>query len=195
MRPARILLSTAPLVLAACAIPPRTPDQPPAPAVSVHATAPTTSVVVEPASCPPPAPAPSAEEQNPEAARRAVEQAMQAYAAAVHNGPPRAVAARFTAEGELQLPDLAALHGRKAIMDFLTPLSETSEISSVKMRTELLDVRGTSASQWGFYDQDAGERGKPPAHFHGRYAALWRLEADGVWRLERLMMQPLATVQ
>jgi ketosteroid isomerase-like protein len=136
-----------------------------------------------------------AEEPNLEVERHAVEQAMQIYAATVHNGPPKAIAARFTTEGELQLPDLAPLHGRKAILDFLTPLAETSEISSVKMRTDLIDVHGPSAAQWGTYEQDAGERGKAPAHFHGRYSALWRLEADGTWRLERLMMQPLASVQ
>jgi ketosteroid isomerase-like protein len=116
---------------------------------------------------------------------------MQAYASALHDGTPKTVASRYTNEGELQLPDLAPLHGRKAIMDFLTPLESTSQISSVKMHTDWLEVHGPIAAQAGTYDQDAGERGKPPEHFHGRYLATWRLEADGVWRLSRLMMQPL----
>lgn len=153
---------------------------------------------VPPAPPPPPPPPVEApvkcvipEEPSPESSKRAVEQAMQAYANALRDGTPKSVVARFTAEGELQLPDLAPLHGRKAILDFLTPLESTSQIASVKMHTDWLEAHGPIAVQSGTYDQDAGERGKPPEHFHGRFLAAWRLEADGAWRLSRLMMQPL----
>ena len=172
------------------------PAESPPPAVLI----PLPNAVPPPASPPPPPPPVQAEppakcvlpeEPSPEAAKRAVEQAMQAYAATLQEGTLKAVAAHYTMDGELELPDLATLKGRKAIQDFLTPLESTSQITAVKMRTDKIDVHGPLAAQSGTYDQDAGERGKPTEHFHGRYLAVWRLEADGIWRLSYLMMQPL----
>ena len=65
-------------------------------------------------------------------------------------------------------------------------------VQSAVMSTELLEVQGnTSANQWGTYVERAGERGKPMQAYGGRFAALWRRESDGHWRLARLMMQPV----
>lgn len=132
-----------------------------------------------------------AKSRRPPAARQAVAQAMRGYATALRRGPADAVIACYTEKGELLLPGMAALRGRAAIRAFLAPLAEATEIDSVDIDTELLETHGRFADQWGTYRQVAGERGKPKQQFKGRYAALWHLEADGQWRLARLMMQPL----
>ena len=123
--------------------------------------------------------------------RQMIETAMESYATALRTGTPTEVAALFDVEGELQLPGLAALHGRDAIREFLAPLTAAMEVDAVSMQTVLLDVHGTSADHWGTYKQIAGERGKAKQQFHGRYAAIWQKNSDGHWRLLRLMMQPL----
>lgn len=122
--------------------------------------------------------------------REAVEDAMRRYAAALRSGTPQEVSAWYTQDGELLLPGTPALHGREAIRAFLEPLVSATEVESVEVRTEVLEVTGGIADQWGTYRQVAGEKGKAKQIYSGRYAALWRRESGGQWRLQRLMMQP-----
>lgn len=125
--------------------------------------------------------------QTPEAA---VEQSMRGYAAALKDGPPEAVAAWYTKDGELLLPGLPTMKGPEAIRAFLAPMASAVEVESVAVTTDFVEVHGDSADLWGTYRQVAGEKGKPKQAYGGRYAALWHHEADGKWRLARLMMQP-----
>ena len=128
---------------------------------------------------------------SPSDDRKAVEAAMQSYASALRSAPAATIAGYYAPDGELLLPGMAPLHGPAAIRAFLAPMIVGVEVESVGITTELLDVHGGTADQWGTYRQTAGERGKPKQHLRGRYAALWRHEKDGHWRLVRLMMQPL----
>jgi uncharacterized protein (TIGR02246 family) len=121
--------------------------------------------------------------------RGEVEAAMARYAETLRSGTPAEVARCYTGDGELQLPGLAALHGREAIEAFLAPMSASIEVEQVTVRTTWLEIDGTIASQWGEYEQVAGEKGKPKQTYKGRYSALWHRE-HGQWLLERLMMQP-----
>ena len=125
--------------------------------------------------------------QGPEAT---VEQAMRGYAAALKEGTPEQIAAFYSKDGELLLPGLAELKGPEAIRAFLAPMASAVEVESVAVTTDFVEVHGDSADLWGTYRQVAGEKGKPRQTYGGRYAALWRREADGRWRLARLMMQP-----
>ena len=127
----------------------------------------------------------------PDVTSDAVEEAMRAYAKTLQSGSPKEVAAWYTADGELLLPGVPALHGREAIRAFLGPLVSVTEVESLATKTDLLEVSGSTATQWGTYRQVAGEKGKPKATYEGRYSALWHREAGGQWRLARLMMQPM----
>ncbi len=135
-----------------------------------------------------PAAVPAATAEN---AGAAVEAAMRGYAAALKSGPPEAVAAWFTADGELLLPGMAPVHGREAIRAFLAPMASAVEVESVEVATDAVEVHGGSADLWGTYHQLAGEKGKPKEMHAGRFAALWHREPGGPWRLARLMMQPV----
>ena len=123
--------------------------------------------------------------------RQAVEAAMQSYAAALRAAPAATVAGFYAADGSLLLPGMAPLRGPSAIQAFLAPLTAGIEVQAVEVSTEMLQVHGATADQWGTYRQTAGERGQPMQHLRGRYAALWRHEREGRWRLVRMMMQPL----
>ncbi len=125
--------------------------------------------------------------QTPESA---VEQAMRGYAASLKDGTPEKIAAFYVKDGELLLPGMADLKGPEAIRAFLAPMVSAVEVESVAVTTDLVEVHGDSADLWGTYKQVAGEKGKPKQAYGGRYAALWHREADGKWRLARLLMQP-----
>jgi len=121
----------------------------------------------------------------------AVEAAMRRYAMLLRGAPPDSVAAAYAEAGELVLPGVGTLHGRAAIRDFLAPLAAAVEVTAVDVATDSLTVHGAGAEQWGTYRQVAGERGKAPGVYRGHYAARWQRDADGRWRLSRLVMQPL----
>jgi uncharacterized protein (TIGR02246 family) len=125
-----------------------------------------------------------------DAARRDVQAAMQKYTDLFKTGPVDAVVACYAPDGELLEPGMAALHGRDAIKAFLTPLFAAVEVQAVEMTTDSIEVHDSAAYQWGTYSQRAAEHGKPAAAHHGRYVAAWRREADGQWRIARLMVQP-----
>lgn len=95
----------------------------------------------------------------------------------------------YAYDGELQLPGLAALHGRAAIEALLAPMSRTVEVESVAVKTTRLEVDGAFASRWGEYERVAGEKGKAKQTCRGRYWAPWRRDR-GRWLLERPMMEP-----
>src|SRR5262245_58416358 len=74
--------------------------------------------------------------------RHAVEQAMRDYAKTLRVGTPDEVAACYTADGELLLPGLDPLHGREAIRAFLAPLAAATEVESVDIESQLVEVHG-----------------------------------------------------
>ena len=134
---------------------------------------------------------PAVRGEEPAAGRDLFEQAMHGYAASLTKGNPEEVSNWYAKEGELLLPGLAPLRGPEAIRAFLVPLVSATEVESVTVTIGLADVHGDSADLWGTYHQVAGEKGKPKQAYDGRYAALWRHEPGGNWRLIRLMMQPI----
>ena len=122
-----------------------------------------------------------------------VEAAMQQYTTLLRTGPAEATAALFTAEGELLEPGLAALHGREAIRTFLAPLFAAVVVESATSESDAVEVYGNTAYQWGTYRQrvaEKSEKGKAAKDYHGRYVASWRREADGHWRLAKMLVQP-----
>ncbi|HTQ79376.1 MAG TPA: SgcJ/EcaC family oxidoreductase [Thermoanaerobaculia bacterium] len=138
--------------------------------------------------------APAASAAPPSAAeaeaRRQVEAAMERYTTLLRTGPPEALAACFTAQGELLEPGMAPLQGPEAIRAFLAPIFTAVDVLSASATSESVEVHGDAAYQWGTYRQRVAEHGKPPADYQGRYVAAWRREADGQWRLRRMLVQP-----
>ena len=99
--------------------------------------------------------------EPPRAAGEAVEQAMRGYAAALKSGPPEAVAAWFTADGELLLPGMAPVRGREAIRAFLAPMASAVEVESVEVGTDAVEVHGASADLWGPIASSRARKGSP----------------------------------
>jgi uncharacterized protein (TIGR02246 family) len=133
------------------------------------------------------------------AARREVEAAMQQYTTLLRTGPPDAVAALFTADGELLEPGMDALKGPAAIRAFLEPLVAAYEVQAASSETEAVEVFGKTAYQWGTYKQTVATKSKAavaphPVDYRGRYVASWRREPDGHWRLARMLVQPFPPV-
>ena len=96
----------------------------------------------------------------------------------------------YTENGELEIPGVGTLKGRKAIRDFLGPLASAVSVSATEMRSDSIAVTGNVARSTGHYRQVAGPKGGPPAEYRGAFHATWAREADGQWRISRLVMEP-----
>jgi uncharacterized protein (TIGR02246 family) len=127
---------------------------------------------------------------DPAQARREVEAAMQQYTALLKTGPPEALAALFTADGELLEPGLAPLHGPEAIRNFLAPVFTAVDVQEAATTSDEVDFHGDAAYQWGTYRQKVAEKGKPAKEYQGRYVAAWRRGTDGRWKLAKMLVQP-----
>jgi uncharacterized protein (TIGR02246 family) len=121
---------------------------------------------------------------------RDVEAALQRYAHFTVTLEYDSTAAMFTADGQMLQPQMAPLVGRQAIHDFLAPLAAKYAVGTATMVAEDTRVFGATAYQWGTYDQTSGLKGGTLARYAGRFVAEWSREADGVWRLKRMMAQP-----
>ena len=123
--------------------------------------------------------------------RARVEAATQRYAALIRGAPVDSVLTAYTENGELEIPGVGALKGRKAIRDFLTALAAAVSVSATEMQSDSIAVSGNVAQSSGRYRQVAGPKGGPPAEYRGAFHATWAREADGQWRISRLVMQPM----
>jgi len=123
--------------------------------------------------------------------RARVEAATQRYAALIRGAPVDSVLTAYTENGELEIPGVGALKGRKAIRDFLAPLAAAVSVAATEMQSDSIAVSGNVAQSSGRYRQVAGPKGGPAAEYRGAFHATWVREADGQWRISRLVMQPM----
>ena len=121
-----------------------------------------------------------------------IEAATQHYAAMLRGAPVDSVVAVYAADGDLIIPGVGTLHGRKAIHDFLEPLTAAVTVASADMVVDTLAVTGTTAEARGHYVQVAGPTGGASQEYRGTYHATWVRQGDGQWRIGRLAMQPNA---
>ena len=127
---------------------------------------------------------------RPADARAAIERETQRYAVLLRGAPVDSVVAAYSENGELVIPGVGALRGRKAIRDFLAPLASAVTVSAAEMAVDSITVNGAAAEARGRYRQVAGPNGGTPQEFHGAFDAMWARESDGRWRITRLTMQP-----
>jgi len=119
-----------------------------------------------------------------------VRAAMRAYDSILVNGPPDSTAALYTADGILLIPGMAPLQGRRAILDFLSPTWASSTVLTAKTTVDTVEVFGSQAYLWGSYEEIAGPKGQAPSLYRGRVVVDWVREADGRWRIARVLTQP-----
>jgi len=123
--------------------------------------------------------------------RARVEAATQRYATLIRGAPVDSLLTAYTENGELEIPGVGTLKGRKAIRDFLGPLASAVSVSATEMQSDSIAVTGNVARSTGHYRQVAGPKGGKAAEYRGAFHATWAREADGQWRISRLVMEPM----
>lgn len=130
-----------------------------------------------------PQPAPADERTTAE-----VEAALQSYSRAMKAMDVDAVAACFTADGELVDAGEPVHRGPEDIRTFLSAFKDV-EVEANDHVTESIAVLGTTAKQTGTYRQRATVGGET-VEVRGRFTADWVRQADGRWLLSRMATEP-----
>jgi ketosteroid isomerase-like protein len=126
----------------------------------------------------------------PANAAEEVRSAMRAYDSILVNGPPDSTAAMYTTDGLLFIPGMAPLQGRRAILDFLSPIWASSTVLTAKTTVDTIESFDRRAMLWGSYEEIAGPRGQAPSMYRGRVVMEWSRDVDGRWRIVRVLTQP-----
>jgi uncharacterized protein (TIGR02246 family) len=124
------------------------------------------------------------------AARAGVRKSLEAYRTALLAGDPKGMAALTTDDVvvvEFGQPDI---RGRAGVEAFATNVFKKLKIVQMELVTDELTVRDSVASELGREIETVQEAGKAPVHQVGVYLINWKREADGVWRIQRVMEHP-----
>lgn len=119
-----------------------------------------------------------------------VRAAVRAYDSILVYGPPDSTAALYTPDGILFIPGMPPLQGRQAILDFLSPIWTSSTVLTAKTTIDTVQLFAGHALTWGTYEEIAGPKGQAPSLYRGRVVMEWTREADGRWRIARILTQP-----
>jgi len=102
-----------------------------------------------------------------------------------------AAAACFTADAVLGESGLDDVRGREAIRRFLAGADRRRAVTHHRLWRDDLVVAGDRAVEACRFDETKQRPGAAPEHERGRAAIFWRREADGAWRIERLVVSDL----
>jgi uncharacterized protein (TIGR02246 family) len=122
-------------------------------------------------------------------ARRDVDAALQRYNQALGQTSAEAMAAMFTADGELSWADDPPIRGPAAILAHLRRF-ESYRVEATRMTPETARVSGSAARQDGVFWQRTRLPDGTTVEASGRFTAEWALGEDGRWRLRRLATRP-----
>ena len=117
-----------------------------------------------------------------------VEAALQNYSRAMKAMDLDAIAACFTADGELVDAGEPAQRGPAGIRAFLSDFKEV-HVEANDYVTESVFVLGSTAKQTGTYRQRATVGGET-VEVRGRFTAEWVRQTDGRWLLGRMATEP-----
>ena len=123
-----------------------------------------------------------------EVARESISDVLDAYRDALLRSDADAVAATFTADAELYMPDTPDLVGVAAIRDAMNSLFAEYAPTDVLVEREQVDVGDGVAHEMGRYDQSVRTADSMMLEMRGRYAIRWRRGPEAAWRIERMLI-------
>lgn len=122
---------------------------------------------------------------------RAVAAANAALDRALVQGTPEETASLFTADAILGESGMADVVGRPAIAGFLARGNQVRTVTFHAVHRDELIVLGPRAIEFAWFDEIKLPNGGTPVRERGRVVTDWRLDADGAWRIARLVISDL----
>jgi ketosteroid isomerase-like protein len=110
------------------------------------------------------------------------------YTVPLTAGDAARAAQRFTEDAILMEPDNPDIVGRPEIENVLRTLFANNDVLSAEVTSTESHLCGDVLTDLGTVVEVYAPKGKAAIKHHARYAAIWRRDASGEWRISRLMM-------
>lgn len=119
-----------------------------------------------------------------EEVRREIEKANGRFGEGIRRGDASAVGALYAEDALLMPPNLEPIRGRDGTAAFWAGAIKMGVKDAVLTTLELRH-EGKTVEEVGNYRLKIHPEGQEPFEDHGKYMVLWKLDADGTWRLHR----------
>jgi uncharacterized protein (TIGR02246 family) len=101
------------------------------------------------------------------------------------------IAAPYADDGVLITATGESFRGRAAVEQAMREsVARITGTVSGRLVQDGLTRAGPLLYEWGHAEMEIARPGREPAHGSGRYLTVWRLEADGRWRISRNLSLP-----
>jgi hypothetical protein len=114
-----------------------------------------------------------------------VEATMQHYNQLILKMDADAISSMYDSEGELSYSDNPAIHGPKAIRDFIASLNG-AKFEEYSTTTDSITINGETAIQVGTFKQRVILSDNKSVEAHGKYKAEWLHNSEKNWLLHRM---------
>jgi ketosteroid isomerase-like protein len=114
---------------------------------------------------------------------------LQHYSALVLAMDSAGIAAMYSADGELVNPSQPPVHGREAIMKYISSFSDFKVLSNADTAASIL-IDGDTAEQLGNYHQSVRSPEGRLFDVSGRLEISWVRDAPGEWMIQQLATFP-----
>ncbi len=114
--------------------------------------------------------------------RKAIEAANAQWTAAFNRGDAVAVAALYTPDAAVMPPDSEMIRGRQGIREFWQGAIQGG-LKDAVLTTVEVQASGSMAYEIGKFSLTVHPKDQAPKMISGKYAVVWKRQADGGWKL------------
>lgn len=121
-------------------------------------------------------------------AREDMSVVLDAYRDALLRADAAGVAAAFTPDGQLQMPDAPDVVGTGQIRDAMAEVFTSLTPTDLLLEREQVDVADGVAYELGRFEETIRTAADSVLELRGRYAIRWRRGPEAQWRIERMLI-------
>ena len=135
----------------------------------------------------PPAAATIASTTDPAALRRFLDSAQTRYSTAATSADVPTLNSFYSDDAIVMPPNAKAMRGRAEVDKGNADMVTAMKVTALKLATSDLVTSGDVAIETGTYDQTLQPKTGKAIHDVGKYVAIWKKQADGSWKITRLI--------
>jgi uncharacterized protein (TIGR02246 family) len=124
---------------------------------------------------------------DPAAARKAIEAVGQDFVIALKKKDVKAIGEMFETDAVYFPSGADAVHGRDAIVKYLTGVLADRTIDEASLVTQEVSIVAHTAIESGVYTRTVRIGNAPAVSDHGKYLVVWQYDDDKKWRILRDM--------
>jgi len=125
---------------------------------------------------------PVKEEMDVAQVRQTIEEGNLKFGEAIRQGDAAAIAAAYTEDATLLPPNSDMIQGMAGIMEFWNAAIQMGVTDAALTTVDVMGADGL-AYEIGKYAMTIQPEGQEPVEDMGKYVVVWKLQADGSWKL------------